>query len=216
MDTMLFQKQREAVAAFMRRLYDRGLTTCSGGNISLRLNDNLYCITPSKLDKGMLSSEQICIVDFDGTNHTPGLELSIETEMHRRVLLARPDIKAVVHAHPSFASAFTAMGPQIDTGLLAESFYLIEKPVWATYARMGTTELAAEVESAVGCGNVVLMENHGVLTVGKSLLGAFDLIEVLENSAKMTCITRLMGQASGLTETAKKELLNMKYGSRKG
>ena len=77
-----YYKERDAVATFMRRLYDRQLTTASGGNISLRVSDDEFCITPSSLDKGNLTAELIAIVKFDGTNLTPDLKLSIETEIH--------------------------------------------------------------------------------------------------------------------------------------
>ena len=93
----------------MTRLYDRQLTTASGGNISLRINADLFCITPSALDKGLLTFEDIAVVTLDGKNLTPALRLSIETEMHRLILISRPDCDAVVHAHPTYVSAFTAI-----------------------------------------------------------------------------------------------------------
>ncbi len=218
MDLSVFAKERASVAAMMTRLYNNRLTTTSGGNISLRLNDDLFCITPSKLDKASLQADLIAIVSFSGENLTPHLGLSIELEMHRQALLARPDCKAVVHAHPCYASAFTALKRPINTKLLAESWFLLEEPVMAAYERMGTSGLAANVANGLKRSKVVLMENHGVITVGKTLLEAFDLIEVLENSAKMTYITETMAAAgrgwetSSLDERRCDQLLQMKYG----
>ena len=218
MDIAQFRKEREAVAALMSRLYACRLTTTSGGNISYRLNDDLFCITPSKYDKSCLTADLIAVVSLAGENLTPDLPLSIESEMHRLALIARPDIRAVVHAHPCYASAFTSMRRPINTKLLAESWFLIEEPAFATYRRMGTTDLAQEVVAALESSNVVLMESHGVLTVASSLVGAFDLIEVLENSAKMTFITETMAatqrgwEPMGLSNERCEELMRMKRG----
>jgi len=216
-DISSFQSIREEVASIMRRLYSTRLTTTSGGNISFRLNEDLFAITPSQLDKATLTADIIAIVGFDNTNYTPHLPLSIESEMHRRVLLERKDINAVVHAHPVYASSFTAMKKPINTKLLAESWFLLEEPAFAPYQRMGTPDLATSVVQSIAHSDVVLMENHGVLTVGKTLVNAFDLIEVLENSAKMTFITQMMSlsnwEVSPLNEQKCDELMRMKKGN---
>ena len=216
MDLSQFTQVREEIAAIMKRLYNCRLTTTSGGNISFRLTDQLFAITPSQLDKANLTGDLVAIVGFDKTNYTPDLPLSIESEMHRQILLSRPDINAVVHAHPVYASAFTTMKKPINTKLLAESWFLLEEPAFAPYQRMGTDGLAESVASSITKSNVVLMENHGVLTVGKTLISAFDLIEVLENSAKMTFITQMMSMAdweiSPLNKERCDELMDMKRG----
>jgi len=216
MNISLYGGVRQQVADTMSRLYRTRLTTTSGGNISFRLSDELFCITPSQLDKASLTGEVIAVVGFDGTNHTPHLKLSIESEMHRRVLMARSDINAVVHAHPVYASSFTAMNKPINTHLLAESYFLIGEPYMAPYKRMGTSELADSVVEGIRTTQVVLLENHGVLTVGTSLIEAFDLIEVLENSARMTFITEMMKLTgtgiSPLDDQRRVELNEMKKG----
>lgn len=219
MDIERFAREREQVASLMSRLYVYRLTTTSGGNISLRLSDDLFCITPSQLDKANLMKDLIAVVTMDGENLTPHLKLSMESEMHRMVLRERNDISAVVHAHPCYASAFTAMRRPINTKLLAESWYLLGDPVFAPYERMGTMSLAQVVSKSLQHSNVVLMENHGVLTVGKSLVDAFDLIEVLENSARMTYITETMAatnrgwETSELDKVRREEIDRMKVGS---
>jgi L-fuculose-phosphate aldolase len=202
MDIERFALERAQVAQLMNRLYVYRLTTTSGGNISLRLSDDLFCITPSQIDKANLRGDLIAVVRMDGENLTPHLKLSMESEMHRRALLTRPDVSAVVHAHPVHASAFTAMKRPINTKLLAESWYLLGQPVFAPYERMGTHGLAQVVAESLSHANVVLMENHGVITVGKSLIDAFDLIEVLENSARMSYITETLAATNRGWETS--------------
>lgn len=205
---MNYKIEREEVAYFMRRLYEKNLTTCSGGNISVKLDTNTICITPSGLDKGRIQAEQIGIVTFNGENLTPELKPSIETGMHIAVYKKRPDIKAVVHAHPVTASSFTASEKMIDTALIAESAAIIGKPVYTPYALQGSKELAELVADAASKGNTILMSNHGVLTVGSSLLKAFDRIEVLEASAKITLYTELLGNKKELSESQLFELVS--------
>ncbi|MDR2180076.1 MAG: class II aldolase/adducin family protein [Synergistaceae bacterium] len=199
-------EQREEVAYFMRRLYKQGLTTCSGGNISVRYKQYVL-ITPSGLDKGELRGEQIAVLTMNGENITPELKTSIETEMHLMVLEARPDVHAVVHAHPVTATSFTAMKREIDCRLTAEAYAVLGTPKFAPYALMGTRKLAEIVAECIKESDVVTMENHGILTVGPTLLKAFDRLEVLEAAAKMTWITHTMQCPSPLTSPLTKDML---------
>ncbi len=194
-----YAAHREQVAYFMRRLYSQGLTTCSGGNISLRVGDGLALVTPSALDKGELRADQIALFTMEGENLTPHLKGSIETGMHLEVLRRRRDIAAVVHAHPVTATSFTAMTMDINTGLTSESYAVIGKPVRVGYCIMGSEGLANKVADALQDADVALMQNHGVITVGKTLLNAFDKLEVLEAAAKMTWITTTMKAASPMS-----------------
>ena len=205
---MDYSTEREEVAYFMRRLYDKNLTTCSGGNVSLKLNPDMICITPSGLDKGRIKPEQIGIITLEGENLTPELKPSIETSMHIDVHNMRPEIKAVVHAHPVTASSFTASEKKINTALIAESAAILGTPVFAKYAIQGSSELAQIVAAATAQGNIVLMSNHGVLTVGETLLKAFDRIEVLEASAKITLYTELLGPKRVLSDSQFSELVS--------
>jgi L-fuculose-phosphate aldolase len=200
-------EQREEIAYFMRRLYRQGLTTCSGGNISMR-HDQYVLITPSALDKGELKGEQIAVLTINGENLTPELKTSIETEMHLMVLNARPDINAVVHAHPVTATSFTALKCEINCHLVAEAYAVLGTPKFARYALMGTRKLAEIVAECVKDSNVVMMQNHGILTVGPNMLKAFDRLEVLEAAAKMTWITSTMQCPSPMTKDMLEEIDN--------
>ena len=188
-----------AVADYMRRLYERGLTTSLGGNISFRIGD-IVLITPAKVDKGRLAPEQIGIISMKGEHLTPDIELSIETEMHLSVLKNRNDVSAVIHAHPTISTLFTVVDADINTTLTDETFAVLGVPLKSPYARMGTKELAYSVSQAVLKSNVVLMQNHGVLAVGENLLEAFNRVEVLESTAKMNWIMRnFLGNSEDLS-----------------
>ena len=182
-----YNKEREAVASFMRRLYRQFLTTTSGGNISCRTSDGNIVITASQSDKGEQTKENVGIVTMEGENLTKDLKLSIETNLHLAIYKARKDVSAIVHAHPVTATFFCAAKEyELNTHLTAEAYAVAGDVVKIPYALMGTKELAeltAEKMRFFDCG---LMENHGVITVGKDLLSAFDRMELLENAAKQT------------------------------
>jgi L-fuculose-phosphate aldolase len=184
-----YKKERKEVAGFMRRLYKQGLTTTSGGNISFRLSEDIILVTPSATDKGRMKWKEVGIMTILGENLTLKLKPSIESEMHLSIYRKNNDVKAIVHAHPVFATSFTAMKYKIDTDLTAEAAAILGKPLIVSYALMGSADLASIVSDAAMQSDVLMLENHGVLTTGSSLLQAFDKIEVLENAAKMTLIT---------------------------
>ena len=184
----------------MNRLYAQGLTTTSGGNISLRTANDRILLTPSATDKGRMTAEQIAEIGMDGTNHTPGLKPSGETSMHLEIYKRRPDVKAIVHAHPPMASVFAVAEKKLNVRLIAESYAILGEPAVAPYALTGTQELADHVAGTLPKGtSCVLMKNHGALTVGTTLLEAFDRMEVLENAAKINLYAHQLGGVNELS-----------------
>ena len=179
---------REEIAYFMRRLYERGLTTTFGGNLSVRFSEDQILITPSASDKGRMKGSEVGIMGADGKILSK-FKPSIESSMHLKIYEARPDINAIVHAHPVVASTFAVTDAHVNFRLLSESYAIMGKPAYAPYHLMGTAKLAEAVAEAAKSANCIIMKNHGVLTVGKSLLEAFDRLEVLEKCAKMTLIS---------------------------
>ncbi len=202
----LYRNERKEVARFMRRLYRQGLTTTSGGNISLKINPDLLAITPSATDKGRMKWEEIGLMTMDGKNLTPSLKPSIEHEMHLSIYRKKKEITAIVHAHPLFASAFTAMKAAIDTNLTAEARAVCGEPYLVRYALMGSGKLASLASEGILISEILLLENHGVLTAGNSILQAFDRLEVLENAARMTWIVNIAGNKKSLGKASIREL----------
>jgi L-fuculose-phosphate aldolase len=173
----------------MRRLYQCGLTTTSGGNISARCGDKVL-ITPSATDKARMSAEQIGILDMDCNIVGEQFKPTIESQMHVEIYKRRSDVQAVVHAHPVYASAFAASQRRISTRYLAEALVVIGKIAYAPYACQGTSKLARLVGDAAEEADCIVMRNHGIIALGKNLLQAFDRMEILENAAKTTFICR--------------------------
>jgi L-fuculose-phosphate aldolase len=201
-----YKKERKEVAMFMRRLYRQGLTTTSGGNISLKISDEIIAITPSATDKGRMRWKEVGIMTLVGENFTPELKPSIENEMHLSIYRKKKEISAIVHAHPLFASAFTALKCKINTCLTAEAKAICGDPCIVPYALMGTRELASVASESIMKSDILLLENHGILTTGSSLLQAFDKLEVLENAARMTIIVELAGKKKPLSKSRVREL----------
>lgn len=203
-------KDKQAVADCMNRLYRQRLTTTSGGNISLRVSGDVILLTASATDKGNMTADDIAEIGLDGINHTPRLKPSIETSMHLEIYKRHPHVKAVVHAHPPMASTFVAARKPINVRLIAEAYAMIGEPVIAPYALMGSPELAEAVAGSFQEHTTcVLMENHGVLCVGDTLLQAFDRIEVLENTAKINLYAAQLGGGVELDETQLREIDGM-------
>lgn len=181
-----FELARE-IAYFMKRLYDKNLTTASGGNISFRRGDEVF-MTPGGTDKARLETNEIGRLALDGTILDKGFKPTCEAGLHLAVYRNRPDINAIVHAHPVTASAFAASTAEISTRLLCESEAILGKVGRVPFFHFGTSELA---EAAAACAkdyDVFLLNNHGAMALGTSLLQAYDRLEVLENAARVTLI----------------------------
>lgn len=189
------------IAYFMRRLYRQGLTTTSGGNISARDGETIW-ITPGGTDKGRLQTGEIGRLRLsDGQAPDPAFHPTCEADMHLALYRARPDLQAIVHAHPVTASAFAAANCPISNRLLSEAYVVLGDIGRVSYQKFGSPELAAAVAAAAANSDVLLLGNHGALALGQTLLQAFDRLEVLENAARTTLICEflLRGEAAPLT-----------------
>ncbi|MDZ7860828.1 MAG: class II aldolase/adducin family protein [Candidatus Krumholzibacteriota bacterium] len=191
--------KKEEIAYFMNRLYARGLTTALGGNISLRNGANSILVTPSGLDKGRVTAASICEVSNDGRNLSGDLTPSMETSLHLKIYKRRDDIKAVIHAHPPWATILSASNIEIKTNLTGESRFILGQIANVPYALMGSEKLAGEVFEAAANRDVIMIKNHGPVCLGQTLQDAFSKIEALEAAARTTLFTELLGGASRLT-----------------
>ena len=193
------QSPAEQIASVMRRVYDRGLTTATGGNISLLDENGDIWITPKGYDKGSLTQEDIVCVHPDGSfsgKHEPSSEIFF----HRATYRARPDFRAVVHAHPVFCIAFslTRTLPRVD--LLPDTLSRCSNMRLSKYAMMGSPELGENMYAEFSKGaDVVFLENHGVCVGGENLLSAYQRFETIEFSAKLDLLARKLGEPRAVT-----------------
>ena len=190
---------REQITRVMDRLYRSRLTTLSGGNLSVRDDNGDIWITPAGIDKGNLGPEDIMCVRADGITegpHTPSTELPFHTWIYD----ARPDIRAVVHAHPSALVAFSIVRVVPNTAIIPQATDVCGSVGYAPYALPGSDRLGTNIAETFRQGyNVVLLENHGAVTGGTDLLNAFHRLETLEFCARTVIQAKRLGGVTALT-----------------
>jgi L-fuculose-phosphate aldolase len=176
-----------------RRLYARGYTASNDGNISVRLDGQRLLMTPTSVCKGFMSPEMMCITGLDGRKLQGDRDPSSEMQMHLEVYRRRPDVNAVVHAHPPIATGFAVAGIPLDRAVLAEVVTTLGSVPIAEYATPSTRELPDAVRQYVQAHDGMLLANHGALTLGKDLFSAYYKMETIEHFAKISLVARLLG-----------------------
>jgi L-fuculose-phosphate aldolase len=199
---------REEIVEVGRRLYARGLISGNEGNISVREGDVLL-ITPPGVCKGFLTTDMIVKTDLAG-RPLDGQRASTEVLMHTVVYRRRPDAAAVVHAHPPVATGFAVAGMALDQPLIAEAVVTLGHVPVIPYGAPSTAQLADNVGAAVCAAQALLMANHGALTVGDSLYRAWERMEALEQVARITLVTRLLGVTNLLPAADVARLVEMR------
>ena len=190
---------RAAIVEAGRRLYAMGLIAGNEGNLSVRDGQRLL-VTPGGACKGYLSAEDVVVTDLEG--RTAGGRASSEVLMHAAVYRARPDVRAVVHAHPPVATGFAVAGVALDRPLLAEPVVTLGPVPIVPFGTPSTGDLARQVEQAIGRAHALLLANHGALTVGETLWRAWERMETLEQLARVALAARLVGQPRELVGDA--------------
>jgi L-fuculose-phosphate aldolase len=176
-----------------RRLYARGYTASNDGNISVRLDAGRLLMTPTSVCKGFMTVEMMVITDLDGRKLQGERNPSSEMQMHLEVYRRRPDVQAVVHAHPPIATGFAVAGIPLDRAVLAEVVTTLGSVPIAEYATPSTSELPEAVRQYVQAHDGMLLANHGALTLGKDLFSAYYKMETIEHFAKISLVARLLG-----------------------
>jgi L-fuculose-phosphate aldolase len=202
---------KEEIAYFMQRMYNRGLISSLSGNISCRINEKKIAISGSQTDKARISKEEIGEVDMEGNVLSFGITVSMETKMHLTIYSKRKDVSAIIHAHPPFSTFFAVTDHKLNNRLSGESRMLIGEPSYAPYALMGTKELSDVVAQCTINSNVIFLKNHGLITLGRNLLEAFDRLEVAEYTSRLTLLTILTGNSNELTEEELKAIDLLTY-----
>jgi L-fuculose-phosphate aldolase len=184
---------RLEILRFGKLLHERGLIAATDGNISVRLNEVSVLITPTCVSKGMMSTEDLLIVDMHGRKVSGYRDVSSEVGMHMTIYRMRPDINAIVHAHPPTATGFAACGLALDQALISEVLLSLGTVPLAHYATPGTSELSESLEPFVADHDAVLMANHGVVTYGCDLMQAYMNMETVEHFAKIALVAKQLG-----------------------
>lgn len=193
---------RDEILRTMQRIYRYRMTTTSGGNLSIRDGHDIW-ITPARVDKGNLRREDIIRVSANGESAGPHPPSS-EFPFHRAIYTARPDIQAIVHAHPVALVAFSICRLIPDTRIFHQAHFVCGSPCLAPYALPGSEQLAGNIAATFTSGdgqtNCVILENHGVVVAGDSLDQAYQRFEALEFTAKTIVRAHRLGRPRYLSD----------------
>jgi L-fuculose-phosphate aldolase len=191
---------RDEIMRTMERIYRDRMTTTSGGNLSIRDEEGNIWITPARVDKGALTRDDIIRVRSDGDSEGPHPPSS-ELPFHQAIYQSRPDVRAVVHAHPVALVAFSICGEVPNTRLFHQAFSVCGRTGFAEYALPGSAALGQKISESfsAGCDSVIL-ENHGVVVSGDSLPLAFQRFEAFEFAAKTIIQARQLGEVRYLND----------------
>jgi L-fuculose-phosphate aldolase len=193
-----YMHPREQIVTIMRRVYGYGMTTTSGGNISILDETGDVWITPGGIDKGSLTEGDIVRMRGETVVEGPHPPSS-EYPFHRAVFSRRPDIRAVVHAHPAALVAFSLVRKIPDTSIIPQARSVCGAVGFAPYAIPGSEELGRNLADAFARGfDSVLLENHGVATGGRTLLEAFQRFETLDFCARTLINATTLGPVRSL------------------
>src|ERR687891_1884959 len=187
------EQARADIVEVGRRLWERGYVASNDGNISVRLDDNRLITTPKNVSKGFMTPDMMVITDLDGRKIAGERDPSSELKMHLEVYRNRPDIRAVVHAHPPTATGFAVAGIPLDRAVLAEVVTTLGSIPIAEYGTPSTPELPAAVRKYIKAHDGMLLANHGALTLGSDLYAAYYKMETIEHFAKISLTARLLG-----------------------
>lgn len=189
------RKLREEMCRVGRLIYERGLIAATDGNLSALIDEGEILCTPSGLCKGMLEPSDLVVVDFDLNLLKGNRPPSSEIMMHVGAYRSRHDIRAVVHAHPPTALAFSIAGRSeaLSGSFLPEVIYTLGSIPTARYATPGTAEVPASLEPYWAECDAVILDRHGSITVGATLMDAYLRLDKVEHAARVTFMAALLG-----------------------
>ncbi len=194
MSTRHEEQTRADMVEAGRRMYARGFVASNDGNITARLDERRLLTTPKSVSKGFMTPDMMVVVDFEGKKVAGDRDASSELPMHLEVYRNRPDVNAVVHAHPPLATGFAVAGIPLTRAVLAEVITTLGSIPIAEYGTPSTPELPEAVRKYIKAHDGMLLANHGAVTCGPSVMGAYYKMETIEHFAKISLVARLLGR----------------------
>jgi L-fuculose-phosphate aldolase len=196
--TISFEEAGEAIVHVGRRMYERGYVAANDGNVSARLSEDRLLVTPTGMSKGFMKRGDLVVTDMSGSRVSGGLRPTSEIKMHLRAYELREDVRAVVHAHPPYATAFATAGIPLSECVLPEVVLSLGSIPIAHYGTPSTEEVPRSIESVVTASDAFLLANHGVMTVGADVVGTYHKLETVEHFARISFLARHLGGVSPL------------------
>jgi len=195
---------REEIVEVCRSMYRRNLIAASDGNVSARWGERYLITTPTGLYKGFLRPEDLVVTDLEGqlapeevaphNGHRPSAELRLHLEVYRQ----RPDVRAVVHAHPPITTALTVAGVSLAPCVLPETLVTLGTIVTTAYATPTSAQGPEVIRPYIRDHDALVLDRHGAVTVGESVVGAYAHMEKVENTAQVIQAARQLGRVQTL------------------
>jgi L-fuculose-phosphate aldolase len=187
------QQLREDIVQVGRLMFDKGWIAANDGNITIRLDEERLMATPTGISKGMMRPEDMLICDLHGDKLCGQRECTSELGMHLAIYQIRPDVRAVVHAHPPVATGFAAAGRALNLALLPEVVIGLGSVPLADYGLPGTPALTEGMLPYIPKYDAILMGNHGSVSYGEDVYKAFFKMETVEHFARIALVAELLG-----------------------
>jgi len=203
-------KAKKEIIEIGKRMYDKGYVVASEGNMSIRLGDTKILVTPGGKNKGRLKQNDLVLVDLKGKKISGNLKPSSELLMHLFVYQKRKDVNAAVHAHPPYSLAFASAHLPLAQSLLPEVIMFLGEIPLASYATPTTEEVPLSLSPFIEEHNAFLLENHGVLALGKDIFEAYSRLEMVEHLAKVNLLCRILGKLEELPSKSLDKLEKLK------
>ncbi|OFW12555.1 MAG: hypothetical protein A3F70_04055 [Acidobacteria bacterium RIFCSPLOWO2_12_FULL_67_14] len=213
--TRLEEQIRAEIVEAGRRLYARSYIASNDGNISARLDERRLIATPKGVSKGFMTPDMMVIVDYEGHRGGGEREPSTELPMHLEIYRNRPDVNAVVHAHPPVATGFAVAGIPLTRAVLAEVITTLGSIPIAAYGTPSTAELPEAVRKYIKAHDGMLLANHGAVTCGRDVMAAYFNMERIEHFATISLVARLLGRENLISREEVERLQGLRtiYGS---
>ncbi len=184
---------KKEICEIGRRIYEKGFVAANDGNISVKVGPNEFYCTPTGVSKGYMTPDMIIRIDGEGKKIEGKLNPSSEIKMHLRVYRDRPDVNAVVHAHPPTATAFAVANIPLDKYILPEAILTVGTVPICEYGTPSTMEIPDSLAPYIQDHDAFLLQNHGALSVGNTLNKAFFVMDEVEYFAKISYMARQLG-----------------------
>jgi L-fuculose-phosphate aldolase len=202
------REQRDEIVRIGRLIFEKGWVASNDGNISVRLDAERILATPTGMSKGMMHADDLIILDRRGNKISGRRERTTEINMHLTIYDLRPDVWAVVHAHPPVSTGFATAGKPLNLALLPEVIVTFGCVPIAEYGLPGTAELTEPMRPLIPKHNALLMANHGVVVYGEDLLQAYFRMETVEHSARIQFVAEMLGGPNVLPRKEVDKLLD--------
>ena len=197
---------KEIIVDIGKRMYERGFVSANDGNISIRIGKCILT-TPTGVSKGYMKPDMIVKTDLYGNVLEGSLKPSSEMKMHLRVYSENPNVKCVCHAHPPVSTSFAVCGKSLNEPILAEAVLNLKEVPCVAYGELGSDEIPELISPYINSHRALLLGNHGVITWGEEPYRTYYLLESVEQFAKVTMLSGMIGDTKKLTETEVNRLL---------